>query len=275
MRQMQTDFGSGWQGIYKRMIRSLGSLSTSVRADERVVENAGLLLGALRKQPAGKAVAESLSRLGTRGMTYLGGGLERVVFDLGDERVLKLGLRHDPDLPKVPEILQPLYKRSINGVSVEVAPKVQLAPIDTSIPMELEHKLQNRGYHWYDKADRNVGIFKGKPVVIDPGFIKKSQIRRTLRTEAMRYGADPAVISRKLDMLVRDSGVKNPAALSPSVIGELREHIRNTKIFRQRAMKQKLMNLGHKAVVEALESGKSKAAAGKVTGAVARIVRGV
>jgi hypothetical protein len=275
LRRQLTPFGSGWQGMYKSLIRELQGVAKApgvFRAgtvNEFAGENAGILLRALRGKPEGRQLAESLSSLSAKSTTYLGGGLERMAFDIGGERVVKIGVGAPASVPRVPEILQNQKMARFGKVYMEVAPKVITEGATKQQALAVRDQLLQRGYHWSDALPRNIGFYRDKPVIIDHGFIKKSRIRDTIRKFAMQEGLNTDLTMRRLDEVMKESGVRSASGLSPQQLTGLREEIAQASFLRRKMMLQRAKDTARAARA----AGKSRAAAGIVSGSAPRTFR--
>lgn len=275
MRHLLTAFGSGWQGVYKDVIREMLRLREHGR--ERQINWAhGPLLDALRRDARGKAASETISKFAQGKAKLIGYGAERVVFDIGGGKVAKIGFGSAATPLKVPEIVQPMAVRNIgmraDRLHVEIAPRVETSGVTQGMADNLRKRLMSRyGWHWSDNKPRNIGLLEGKPVILDPGYMQKSVLRRQLRTEAMRQGLDPHFVNEKLSRLAKQSHVRRPEELGPAALLEFRREITQAGKFN----KQALLQRARETARSVRTASASKGAAGKVANAAARVMRSI
>lgn len=114
-------------------------------------------------------------------VSFLGGGQEHMVFDLGNEKVVKIGYGAEQFHPNIPEVLQPHASGFVDasevaykgGLHYHVMPKVDTSThISYGEISEMSNKLFEKGYI-ADEAIGNWGYHQGKKVLIDVGNMKK------------------------------------------------------------------------------------------------------
>jgi hypothetical protein len=197
-------------------------------------------------------------------ISYIGGGYEKSVFDIGGGYVAKIGIRtREQTLRKMPEVLGAKLSKSFGNVHLEISPKAFTGGATLEMAKDLQKKLAKRGYIWNDAIARNVGISNNRPVVIDTGNLFKSRAYTELRDYGMRKGAEPHMIARMARQRSR-----NVEALSPEAAGEIKRMIDVAH-----KNKMDLMRESVTALKTSMEAGETKAAAGMVAKTAARIMR--
>lgn len=116
--------------------------------------------------------------------SYLGGGAEHKVFDIGPDVVARFGFGEPPPYPDIPEVLKPIASTAIPGrfsdslLHGEIMPR--LATGRQNVTSEDFNKMNARmrdlGYAW-DSSDANLGkTLEGETKIIDTGgMYKKAQ----------------------------------------------------------------------------------------------------
>lgn len=107
---------------------------------------------------------------------FLAQGNESTVYDLGGDKIAKVGYGEPPVHPDVPELLKPISQAYVTGdgtqyrggLRVEVYPKADTSNITPKDITKMTEKLASRGYTW-DSANGNLGRVGGKLRVIDSG----------------------------------------------------------------------------------------------------------
>lgn len=154
--------------------------------------------------------AENLFKYLPDNAKYLASGAEAVVFDTGKGAVARFGPYSE--IPNVEGVLQPVRRFKHGDLSVDYFPKV-----DTNIPSDmslkvinsLEKKLAGSGYEFFDRHIGNVGIYKGKSVVIDPGAISKATQKKRPQQKLPKVADDfdAGAAGKKLEELLSMEGM--------------------------------------------------------------------
>jgi hypothetical protein len=115
-------------------------------------------------------------------VSFLGGGNDHSVFDLGGNKVAKIGYGEIPKVPKIDEVLQPTKQTHVSGPASEarggvhqsIYPKADTSDITPKDITAMTEKLKAKGYTW-DDANGNLGRVNGELKVIDAGGVKPIQ----------------------------------------------------------------------------------------------------
>jgi hypothetical protein len=115
-------------------------------------------------------------------VSFLGGGNDHSVFDLGGNKVAKIGYGEIPEVPKIDEVLQPTKQTHVSGPASEarggvhqsIYPKADTSDITPKDITAMTEKLKAKGYTW-DDANGNLGRVNGELKVIDAGGVKPIQ----------------------------------------------------------------------------------------------------
>lgn len=131
---------------------------------------------------------------------FLGGGVEHKVYDIGGEKVLKVGATQletaatagYPDQPAIPQVLQAYASGSFPKANMHawVLPKAIPAmarPNPFGGGTEADEAMKNlqlgaakEGVRWTDTHTGNIGMFRKQPYIIDPGFMTPTGARTAL-----------------------------------------------------------------------------------------------
>ena len=145
------------------------------------------------------AIDKFLKTVGVEETKPLAGGASSVVLDAGD-KVVRLGQgKVDTGQPDIPEVLKSISSAEINGIRVEVNPKVTTTGITDADVETMKATLAAKGYAWGDAGTDNLGrLPNGKLVVIDGRVTKTGEAPEATGKEtsfnplAPDYEADPA-----------------------------------------------------------------------------------
>lgn len=195
-RHSQTDFGSGWQGIRKiaRQVENIYGEAAMISKEGRV-----------RFRPTRRQaleIAKNVQQYGGVGQMFAEGA-ESDVFGLGAGHVFKLS-EPSANFAGVEGVLQPVYRQSFGKFEASVFPRVQPLAGGTreNFPMikGLVNKLDKQGYIWEDIEAKNVGLFRGEPVILDPGYIYRNTLTapRTPQIEALRHRGVAPLMRKKV-----------------------------------------------------------------------------
>ena len=110
-----------------------------------------------------------------KGARYTGmSGAEAFVLELPNGKLMRIGDTVAPR-PNVPGILQAESRKVFGAHQIEVVPRVKTTGVTKKMAAELRNELSNKyGIYLHDTAvGSNVGIYKGRPVVFDPGAVRR------------------------------------------------------------------------------------------------------
>lgn len=107
----------------------------------------------------------------------LSGGASSVVLDVGDGRVVRLGLGRLIPKPDIPEMVQPLAKGAVGSIRFEIMPKIDTDNISEVDVEAMKIILRAKGYRFSDPGTDNLGrTSDGRLVVLDPGAISVAPV---------------------------------------------------------------------------------------------------
>jgi hypothetical protein len=150
------------------------------------------LLAELRGSPHAAEVAAAVPK----GSTPIGEPNQAFVYRTPEGeiiRVAKAGERAD-----VPEMLQATETKRIGDWQVERLPEVEKVgdrEVFRKYAKQLRDALRSQGYHPSDLHPGNVGMYKGKPVIIDPAAVVKFPNAET----AARYKPAEAPLEQRIN----------------------------------------------------------------------------
>lgn len=104
------------------------------------------------------------------------------VLRIGDTSLLEYySGRNIPFRPNIPEVLQANSQEFYGNTAIELLPFGEnlstLSPIaDLQIPHELAKSISRRGFDPFDVVARNIKVFDGQPLVVDPGAIARRNL---------------------------------------------------------------------------------------------------
>lgn len=111
-------------------------------------------------------LAKEIKGLNLPYLEPLAGGTFHIVLDAGD-CVLRLGFGSITYRPLINEVLQPLSSGMVGNLKYELMPKAQTHTITEEHLAVILKSLEEKGYLWSDAGLDNIGIYQGKPVIID------------------------------------------------------------------------------------------------------------
>lgn len=154
---------------------------------------------------------------------YLNAGTEASVYDLGNDKVLRVSTGDAPDVVDSPNVLKPEATKNVPAATADaegfhgaIYPKVETEGITAEDVKDMKAKLAAEGNHWRDASVDNLGRTKdGKFVVTDPGSIDK--------------GATPGKEPGLAGSDYKEEGGESAAELHP-VVEEQVSKLSNTKL---------------------------------------------
>jgi hypothetical protein len=184
-----------WEGcktcykVYRRELREKKRANPSLDLDLKGLE---ATITKLKNTPNGidREAPERLEKeLSFLNAKYLGRGLDRMVFALGSKLVLKVDsgshyqtkaeIKQYQILKKLPKAIQdcflPILACDTKGFNWVIMPRAITRDDEgrekmRDIEEKLSYKLERNHLNVDDLHNGNVGIYKGKPVIIDYGF---------------------------------------------------------------------------------------------------------
>jgi hypothetical protein len=116
---------------------------------------------------------QEIDSLGLPDFIPLAGGTFHMVLQC-EEHVLRIDFGKLFNIPNIPQILQPIIQNEVGNL------KYQLLPMADTKSVTEEHlatiMLELKDYRWHDSGVDNIGIYRGKPVIIDAENITKKLI---------------------------------------------------------------------------------------------------
>ncbi|MDG3443725.1 MobF family relaxase [Nitrospirillum amazonense] len=174
-----------------------------------------------------KEIAEALAEQGFDKFSPLAGGASSVVLDAGDH-VVRLGQGTYTARPMIPEVIQAVSGGDARSHRWEVVPKAKTSGVSADHVTLMTAALASRGYRFSDPAEDNLGWYRDKLVVLDPGAVTPEPGHD--RTEEHRPGS-PSGVAADLQAVQGPTSNSPGKKPSPSHLVRSGYELRNSEWF--------------------------------------------
>ena len=128
------------------------------------------------------------------GSSPLGGGVSAVALRKPDGGVVRIGknTRSIPR-PRVEGLLQPTSSHQIGDWTVEHLPYAETKGVTEDHVRQMEEEMRRQGHEFHDPGTDNVGLLPGgKPVILDPGAVRKMPAQLSLAAPSQKQTRESA-----------------------------------------------------------------------------------